>query len=241
MDEIDQTIEERIIYESSCKKVVEALKKNNVQAEYVLDRTQALDKVKAGIPAGASIGIGDSVTLHEIGLFSWLETGPRGPVHNPFHRTEDGHWKTSNQERFELMRQAMVSDVFLCSSNAVTLDGKIVNIDGRGNRVAAMLFGPKKVILVIGANKIVKDADAAVERIKGWCTGMNAQRHAIKHHMDFFAKLPCATSGQCSECNVSWRMCRKTVIIDGELRRPGATPNPDSGLNVIMVAEKLGI
>ncbi|MFH0738183.1 MAG: LUD domain-containing protein [Candidatus Micrarchaeota archaeon] len=119
--------------------------------------------------------------------------------------------------------------------NAITLDGKIVSTDGLGNRVAPVIFGPEKVILVIGANKIVKDVDQALQRIREIAAPINAKRHALKHHRPEFDNLPCARTGICVDCNHDWRICHYTVIIEGSMVRE------EGRINVVLVGEELGI
>jgi hypothetical protein len=129
----------------------------------------------------------------------------------------------------------LLSEIFLTSTNAITLDGKLVNVDGAGNRVAAMIFGPKKVIVVAGVNKIVKDVDAALERIHNIATPINAIRHHLKHGDPEIADVPCVKIGKCVDCNHDWRACRYTVIIEG-------TMLPEKGrINVVLIGEELGI
>ena len=133
------------------------------------------------------------------------------------------------------MRRIFFSDVYVIGTNAVTLDGKLVNTDGNGNRVAAMIFGPKKVIIVVGANKIVKDVDEALRRIREICGPMNATRHAIKHHRPEYFELPCVKTGICVDCSHPWRICHHTTIIDGVAERRRGH------INVVLVGEMLGI
>jgi hypothetical protein len=216
------------------RKVIDSLEKNNIKAEYSIDRKQALAKVIEAIPQNASIGIGDSVTLHQIGFFDWLDEQDR-QVFNPFLRGSDGRLIYTPSEHFEMLRKALISDVYLASSNAVTLDGKLVSIDGRGNRVAAMLWGPKKVILVMGVNKIVRDIEEAMGRLK-IAAVMNGKRHLEKHGVD--RKYPCVVTGICTNCRGPIKMCRKTVIIDGQ-RLEVMAPD-ESGISVILVGESLG-
>ncbi|MFC1952364.1 lactate utilization protein, partial [Chloroflexota bacterium] len=214
------------------------LKKNNIDAEYASDREEALAKVKKAIPKDATIGIGDSITLHQIGFFSWLEKESNRVLFDAFTKDAESRNIYSPEERFELMRKAITADIFLTSSNAVTLEGKLVNIDARGNRVAAMIFGPKKTIIVIGANKIVKDTDEAFKRIKFICAPFNMKRHVLKHHYEFFEKLPCVEKGICVECNSPMKVCRKIVVIDGQMKIPSLV---GTEIYVIMVGESLGI
>jgi hypothetical protein len=134
-----------------------------------------------------------------------------------------------------MFRETFSADIFITGTNAITLDGKLVNIDGAGNRVAAMIFGPSKVILVIGVNKIVKDVDAALERIHQMAAPVNAKRHVLKHHDEGLSTLPCVKTGSCADCRSDWRICNYTVIIDG------AMPQHQGRINVVLVGEELGI
>ena len=135
-----------------------------------------------------------------------------------------------------MQMEAFSADVFLSGTNAVTLDGKLVNTDGKGNRVTPMLFGPRKVILVTGANKIVKDLDEAFERIRQIAAPMNAMRSFLKSpERQEFGKLPCVITGKCVDCRHDWRGCNYTTIIEGALIE-------DKGrINVVLIGEELGI
>jgi len=238
LDEKDVAPEKEWLYEALALKVVDRLKKNYFNADYASDRKEALNKVITAIPEGATIGTAGSVTLHQIGFYSWLETQPQHVVFNPALRNADGESVYTVEERYELMRKALTAGVFLTGSNAVTLDGKLVNTDGRGNRVAAMIWGPKKTILVVGANKIVKDVDEAIMRIKSYCAPLDAKRHVLKHHWSTMEKLPCVATGVCADCNSPARICCKTVIIEGQ--NFGLSFPAESGISVIMVGESLG-
>jgi len=115
------------------------------------------------------------------------------------------------------------------------LDGKLVNTDAGGNRVAAMVFGPKKVIIVVGANKIVKDVEEALRRIREVAAPQNVIRIATKHHSAEHLELPCAASGICSDCNHPRRICRYTTIIEG------VSSEHRGRIHVLLVGERLGI
>jgi hypothetical protein len=225
-------------YETRARKTIQSLEKNNIHAEYAVDRAEALKKVIETIPPNATIGIGDSVTLHQIGFFDWLSKQTDREVFNAFVRNpETGKSIYAPSEHFQTLRKALIADVYLTSTNAVTLDGKLVSLDGRGNRVAAMLFGPKKVVLVTGANKIVKDLDEAMERMEV-AAPLNGRRHQQKHGSDY-SQFPCIATGICSHCKTTVRMCRKWVIIDGQSL--GVMAPEESGINVIIVGENLGL
>jgi hypothetical protein len=112
------------------------------------------------------------------------------------------------------------------------MDGKIVNVDGHGNRVAAMLFGPNKVIIVVGVNKIVENLEEALKRIRNKAAPAN-----VKRHTSFDPMPPCGTTGECSDCTSPWRICNKTVIIEREYKNNKYTPI----ITVVIVGEELGI
>ena len=197
--------------------VVEALKKNGFNAYFVKSREEAVKKVLELVPQGAKVGIGGSTTIEELKLAEIL--AERG--HEVFRHDLPG---LSQEEKYRIRREELVSDVFLASANAVTLDGKLVSMDGTGNRVAAMAFGPKRVILVVGKNKIVRDVESAIWRVKNVAAPMNAKR--LKRD------VPCVESGLCTECDEPGRICKVMVILE---KRPTYTD-----YHVILVGEELG-
>ena len=205
--------------------VVGRLSERNISAFYVDNRRAAFEKVMGMIPEGSVVGFGDSLTLRQIGVVDALEKGDYAFL-NP--------WKpgTSVEENVRLKKEALTSDVFVTGTNALTLDGKIVNIDGHGNRVAAMLFGPNKVIIVVGVNKIVRTLDEALEKIRNRTAPLN-----VKRHVDFDPMPPCGVTGVCSDCSSPWRICNKTVIIEREYDNNKYKPI----MTVVIVGERLGI
>jgi len=227
--------EQTAIYENLAKRAVENLKRRGIEAYSVRSKEEARSMCLGMIPKGAVIGTADSATLLQVGVFSALKRRGGNEILNPFVRDDEGHLVAGPDERQEMMRKVLLSDIYICGTNAVTLDGKLVNTDAHGNRVAAMIFGPKKVIIMIGANKIVRDADAALKRIREICAPRNAVRHSIKHHRAEYSELPCVKTGVCSDCHHPWRICRYTTIIEG-------VRGADQGrISVILVAERLGI
>lgn len=205
--------------------LIERLGENNIPVFYVKDRKDAFRKVMSMIPEGSTVGIGDSVTLRQIGVVDALEKGDYVFL-NPWRP------RISVEEGINLKKRALTSDVFLTGTNALTLDGKIVNVDGLGNRVAAMLFGPDKVIIVIGINKIVENLEEALERIRNTAAPLN-----VKRHPDFDPMPPCGTSGVCSDCSSPWRICNKTVIIERQYNNSKYKPI----ITVVIADEELGI
>ena len=225
------------------QRAIAALKKNSFDVEYVVSRSEALAKVIEKIPPKATIGCGDSVTLHQIGFNDWLSKQKDHESFNPFgiQRDDfpDGDWVQFRNERFRLQQKALTANIFVTGANAVTLDGKLVNIDGHGNRVAAMIFGPNKVIIVSGSNKIVNNVDEAIKRIHEWASPMNVKRHIEKHGFDALVKLPCAMTGMCAYCHSENKICRITTIIDGW--SPFAHCPAEYQPSIIIVGESLGI
>lgn len=198
-----------------------ALERNQFEVIVALSKEDAVDKVLELIPIDAKVGVGGSVTIRELGLIEALTRRGNRVVH---------HWLPDVPIRdwFPFMMEAHNSDVFLCSSNAVTEDGKLVNVDSTGNRVASMIFGPKKVIVIAGKNKIVKDVDAGLKRLKRVAGPLNAKRHNL-------TELPCVSTGLCTECDSPKRICRVITILE---RAPNRVRAPY--ITVVLVAEDLG-
>jgi hypothetical protein len=161
--------------------------------------------------------VGGSLTIRGLGILEKLEAEGY---------TIYDHWKPglSKENILEIRKSQMTSTLFLSSSNAVTLNGELVNIDGIGNRVNSINFGPGKVVLIVGYNKIVEDVQEAIKRIKNVAAPLNAKRL----NMD----VPCAKVGKCVDCNSPNRICRVIVIHE---RKPSLTD-----LHIILVGEELG-
>jgi len=239
MSDRDISMETTRHYRYLAKRVLDKLHSGHVDAFFASDRTEALSRVANLIHEKASIGIADSITLHQIGFFDWLANQKNHQVFNPFVWDDEGHPIYTHDERFELMRKALTADVFVASSNAITLKGELISVDGYGNRVAPTIFGPNKVILVIGANKIVRDVEAGLARVRDICAPLNVIRHVEKHHTEYMKDLPCANTGFCANCESPARVCRKTVIISGQ--SPEFFAGKEEGLSVVLVGESLGI
>ncbi len=190
VNETDMSLEKKWLGEERAKVVVKNLQRRNMNAQYVASCKEALDAVLKMIPPGATVARGDSVSVDQVGVIPELIRRHQNAVIDPFKWNADGYYTDSAEERRRMQREAFLADVFLAGTNAVTLDGRLVNVDGLGNRVAAMIFGPKKVILVAGVNKIVKDVNEALERIHQVAAPMNAKRHYLKHHYDELGDLP---------------------------------------------------
>ncbi len=209
---------EQWFQEKQVERTIKALKKNNFEALFVQDSKAANEEVKKRIPDGATVGIGGSVTLTQLGLQEALEKRGNYLIW-PFQQAKN------EEERIRLIQKSFSADVFLSSTNAITEDGKLFNVDASGNRVGAMFIGPKKTIIVSGVNKIVKDLDAAEKRLKEWVAPQNAKR--LKR------KTPCVETGVCADCDSPDRICNIYVTL---AKRPSRTD-----IVIILVGERLGI
>jgi len=196
---------------------VRALKKNGFDAVYVKTGAEALALVAKHLKKGMTVGFGGSMTVRGIGVQdSAKAAGCELLDHNAPGLAADV--KTS------ILKRQLTSDLFISGSNAVTLEGELVNVDGTGNRVAALSFGPTKTIVVVGVNKIVRDLDEAFARIESWAAPMNNKRLDKPN--------PCVKAGVCMDCDGDTRICRVYQILR---KRPSGTD-----FTVIVVGEELG-
>ncbi len=236
IDETDISQEKAWFYEKRATTVIKNLQKGNINGQYVLNRQEALTTIMEMIPPGAVVARADSISLDQMGVIPELIKRNQNRIIDPLERDADGFFVIAEQEqRWRMVRETFSADIFLVGTNAITLDGKLVNVDGWGNRVSAMIFGPEKVIVAVGVNKIVKDVNEALERIHHFAAPMNAKRHYLKHHREEFSDLPCVRTGRCVDCSHGSRICRYTVIIEGiRVWEKGR-------INVVLVGEELGI
>jgi len=201
------------------RRAAEALKRRDFNAHYVENQDKAREMILKEVPPGATVGVGGSVTIRGLKVLEALKA--RG------HKVLD-HWEVPRDPRdesFIVRRGQQTSDVFLASTNAITLEGQLVNIDGAGNRVNALAFGPKKAIVVAGVNKIAANLESAIRRIKEVAVPLNCRRLNISP--------PCIQAGKCVDCRVPQRTCRITTIIEWK-------PPFFSDYLVIIVGENLG-
>lgn len=217
MSQTDELV--RWTWEQKCEKVVESLGQNGFTAVYCRTGREARDYIIKESAEAHSVGFGGSRTIVDLDLQGPLmESGKEILNH--------GNPGLTPEERLEIMRRQLTCDLFLTGTNAVTLSGWLVNIDGNGNRAAAMFFGPRKVMVVAGRNKIVDgDLQAAINRIKNWASPPNAKR--------LNCNTPCAKTGFCSNCNSPERICRVTTVID---RKPRVMD-----IRVLVVNEDMGL
>lgn len=205
------------VEEKRIERTMKALEKHKINAHHVEDRDQLHAKIAELIPEGSVVSAGGSMTLKETGVLDFVGNG----AYTFLDRNAEG---ITPEEIRDIYVKTFDADVFLTSSNALTENGELYNVDGRGNRVAAMIYGPKKVIVVCGINKIVPDIDAAVERNRRIAAPANNRR------LD--RKTPCAVTGICSDCDSPDRICNAYTVIARQM-------DPDR-MHVILVDENTG-
>lgn len=198
-----------------CKTALEAKEKI---LGFVDDITKAL---KASNPkSNTVISWGGSVTMEELGVIAAIKEGYSLRKYDILDRAST----TDPAQRLEITRLALLSDIYLSGTNAITQSGELFNIDGNCNRVAAITYGPRNVIIACGANKIVKTIDDAISRVRNIVAPMNVQRFDIK--------TPCKTTGQCANCNSPDCICNTFVLTRHS--------KPANRIKVVIVGEELG-
>lgn len=206
-------------WEQKCQKAVEALGTNGFTAVFCRTPDDARNYILEAAADAASIGFGGSMTITDLAVQQTLADQGKEILNH-------GSSALSRDQKMEIMRRQLTCDLFLSGSNALTISGELINIDATGNRVAAMFFGPRRVIVVVGRNKLVDGTpQEAIQRVKQWATPPNAKRLSFN--------TPCAKTGFCSNCNSPDRLCRVTTIID---RKPRFTD-----LRVLVVNADLGL
>ena len=183
----------------------------------VFDTAEEAKAAVLRIVGSKSVGIGGSATVRDMKLAEALQ--------------ENGnevywHWLVAKEAKQAARDKALMADVYMCSSNALTTDGRLVNIDGTGNRAAGLIYGPHEVIVIVGKNKIVGSLDEAMDRIKRDTCPTNARRLGLD--------TPCARTDRCYDCRTAARMCNVTFILEAPTR-------PVKAFHVLIVKEDLGL
>lgn len=206
----------KLYYEKRAQLLVKNLHSRHFDAWYCSTREEALQKALELIPKGASVGWGGAMSAQEIGLLDAVRT--------PDYRAIDRDTAETSEAREQMMRDCLLADVFLCGANALSLDGQMVSIDGNGNRVAAIVYGPKSVIVIAGMNKVMDTLDAAVTRARTVAAPINKQR--------FGAQTPCDTTASCADCKSEQCICNQ-ILITRNCR-------PAGRIKFVLVGEDLG-
>lgn len=206
-----------LYYEKRAVQLVKNLKARQFDAWYCADKQEALQKTLSLIPEGASVGWGGAMSAVQIGLIEQIKAGNYHAI--------DRDDTNSPEERKAAMKKCLLADVFVTGANAISMDGQMVNIDGVGNRVAAIVYGPETVIVIAGMNKVVDSAEDAMRRARTIAAPMNKQR--------FSAQTPCAITGVCADCKGQGSICNQILVT--------RNCNPAGRIKVILVGEDLGL
>lgn len=203
-------------YRIKAENLIKNLNKRNIEGYYFGNSATAAAKVIELIEDNSTVSWGGSMTLHQIGIFDKLKAGN--------YKVFDRSTAKNSKEKEKIYHQALNSDYYLMSSNAITQSGKLVNIDGNGNRLAALIYGPQNVIIVVGMNKVTADEKTALQRVRNQAAPANSIR------LD--TNTPCVETGYCNNCQTEDTICCQTVIT----RRS----RHNNRIKVILVGEELG-
>lgn len=199
------------------ERTAESLRQNGFFAVCCENREEALEVLESLLPEDGDVAVGGSATLNEVGAIELLRSGR--------YRFHDRYVAGLTREQIEeIFRKSFYCDAYLTGTNAVTEDGKLYNVDGNGNRIAAMIYGPRSVIVIAGYNKIVADIDAARERVRNLAAPANAVR--------LNCKTPCAQTGRCTDCRSDERICAAEAILTYCRQK--------ERVKIILVGEELG-
>lgn len=196
--------------------VIKNLERRNMEGYYFETVEEAVEKAMSMIKEEDTVGWGGSTTIDQTGIKKLLE--------EKNIRVYDRDKETDPKEKVKMMKKALISDVFLTSANAITMDGELLNIDGNGNRVAAFCYGPDSVIVIAGMNKIVTDLDVALKKARLDATVPNTFRTN--------SKTPCHFTGKCTECTMSDTLCGQILVT--------RFCKPQNKIKVILVGQNLG-
>ena len=175
------------------QKVIKGLQSRNMTGYYAASREEALKTALSLIPEGSTITMGGAMSAHEIGLYKALKEGNYNFID-----------RDSTNDKQAAMLAAYTADFFLSSANAITEDGVMINIDGNANRVSAIAQGPKKVLFIVGMNKVCSDVDGAMKRARNVAAPINAQRFGLD--------TPCSKTGSCMNCKSPDTICCQFLI-----------------------------
>ena len=203
-------------YAAMAKSIIKNLEKRNMEGYYFETGAECVKAITDSIPDGSVISWGGSETIKEIGLMD--------AIHNGSYELIDRTSAKNPEEARQIYSKTVLADYYLMSSNAITIDGELINIDGNGNRVACLIQGPAHIIIVSGMNKIVTDVESGVARVRNMASPPNAIR--------LNKQIPCAATGHCNDCLAPDCFCNQVVIT----RRSGHTGR----IKVYLVGEELG-
>lgn len=204
-------------YEKRAAVLIKNLKSRHFDAYYCATKAEALEKALALIPEGSTVGWGGATSAQQIGLMDALNAGN--------YNTLDRDKCKTMEEREQMARVCLSADVFLAGANALSLDGQMVTIDGNGNRAAAIIYGPKNVLVIAGMNKVADSLDAAINRARTVAAPTNQQRFQLPGN-------PCTVTGSCADCKSETCICNH-IVVTRHCR-------PAGRIQFILVGEELG-
>ena len=203
-------------YDKRAQVLLKNLQSRHFEAYYCETREEALEKALSLIPAGSSVGWGGALSAQQIGLLDAINAGD--------YRAIDRDKTSTPEERDAAQRSCLSADYFITGANALSLDGQMVNIDGNGNRVAAIVYGPRNVVVIAGMNKVCADLEAAVTRARTVAAPMNKQRFALQ--------TPCEVTGACADCKSEGCICNQILITRNS--------KPAGRIKFVLVGQELG-
>lgn len=206
----------KLYYENRGKLLVKNLQSRHFDAYYCETKGAALEKALSLIPEGSVVGWGGAMSAQQIGLMEALHKGNYSPIDRDLCKTPE--------EKEKAARDCLQADIFLTGANGLSIDGQMVNIDGVGNRVAAIVYGPKEVLVIAGMNKVQDTLEAAINRARTVAAPMNQQR--------FRRNVPCTVTGSCADCRSEDCICNQ-ILITRNCR-------PAGRIKFILVGEDLG-
>ncbi|MEW5912153.1 MAG: lactate utilization protein [Thermodesulfobacteriota bacterium] len=204
--------------QKTAQHLIKNLTKRRFAASFASTAAEAVDQVVGMIPAGSVVFRCGSMSTAYAGLWERLAQQPGVEVINPYLPS------LSPEQSLAERRRGLTADFMIASTNAITLDGRLVNLDGTGNRVAAMTFGPKKVILMVGMNKVAADLDSALSRVKNYAAPVNCLRLGLP--------TPCCEDGLCHDCRTPKRICNIWTVHEGNMI--------EGRIHVLLVGEDMG-
>lgn len=203
--------------EKQVERTINNLRKKNMEGYFIKDEDELKELLQELITGDSVVGVGDSMTLFQTGVIDFLRSGN-------YTFLDKYKENITSEDKKKIYIENFSADTFLCSTNALTEEGELYNIDGNGSRVAPMLYGPKQVIIVTGINKIVKDIEAAEKRVRNYAAPIDAKRLG--------KNTPCTTLGYCVDCKSPERICNDFTIIRGQFIK--------GRIKVIILGKSLG-
>jgi len=199
------------------EKLIKSLERNNMKGYFVNDENELIELIKSLVPENSIVGGGDSVTLEDTNVYNFFRNGN----YTFYDKYREG---ITREEKDAIYIKNFSADTFVSGTNAITMDGKLFNIDGYGNRLAPIVYGPKQVIIVVGINKIVDNVEEAIKRTRQIAAPLDAVRLKVN--------TPCIKLKKCIDCNHKERICNAFVLIAGQFTK--------DRIKVIIINKELG-